>query len=101
MTGITDIECNSIQSFNELVHSGMSGLLRRGKLGQLHLLRLTSRCCRQLGQLALASQGGHLSGHHVGQQLFVIAVVGADDDECILMIHRGISMASRRWRRCI
>jgi hypothetical protein len=100
-TGIADIECNSIQFFNELVHSGMLGLLHRGKLGQLHLLMLTSCGCRCLGQLALVSQGGHLSGHRVGQQLFVVAVVGAEDAKCILMIRRGISMASRHWRRCI
>ncbi len=54
-TGIADIECDSIQSFNELVHSGMLGLLCRGKLGQLHLLTLTSHGCRRLGQLALVS----------------------------------------------
>jgi hypothetical protein len=100
-TGIADIECDSIQSFNELVHSGMLDLLRHGKLGQLHLLMMTSCGCRCLGQLALVSQGGHLSGHHVGQRLFVIAVVGAKDAECILMIRRGLSMASCHWRRCI
>jgi hypothetical protein len=96
-TGIADIECNSIQSFNELVHSGMLGLLHRGKLGQLHLLRLTSRGCHCLGQLALVSQGGHLTGHRVGQLLFVVAVIGAENAKCILMIRRGISMASRHW----
>jgi hypothetical protein len=100
-TGIADIECDSIQSFNELVHSGMLSLLRRGKLGKLHLLTLTSRGCRRLGQLALVSQGSHLCGHRVGQRLFIIAVVGAKDAECILMICRGISLASRHWRRHI
>jgi hypothetical protein len=98
-TGFADIECNSILSFNELVHSGMLGLLRHGKLGQLHLLTLTSCGCCCLGQLALVSQGGHLNGHRVGQRRFVVAVISAKDAKCILMIHRGVSMASHHWCR--
>jgi hypothetical protein len=98
--GIADVECNGIQTINQLMHCGVVCLLIGSQLRQLHIMALTGVGGHRLHALTLVCQCSHLGCNRIGNGLLIVTLDFAEYAKCILLIQLGGCITVMPRSRC-